>query len=1065
MPEIVTITDEPDKVVVTEQDGIALVTVVAQGPQGPAGDTDLLASVAFTGEYDDLEGKPTIPDVAGKADTTYVDTRSAILQAAIDGKPDTSDLSTVGLTGEYADLLNKPDIPAHLVYDVKFGVTVDGVRYQAVGDGSTDDAPALRMIEDKINEDGFGVMWFPPGRYMCRSHVWIRNGVTVDGVSNASILTSDVEGLLGIFRTDQSHEIPDGWVCQNITFEGTVTSFPTVPTSDRDRTPGPFHAIKVNGSFAPEVQDDFGQPTSGPLIRNIYLNNIKVKNMASLPITIFGVSGRHVTSNCEFEYTKDAGWVFNEEVILIGSRSYGSNDNGFSLSRGNRKVVCVGNTVENAALYGIWLSGYNSSIGPTEFVCTGNTVIDTGRACINLDFGPSFGIIANNYLNQGYHRGPVGHVGDIGTDGISISGASGNVHATGLLVTNNVIKNAARNGIGIKELDNALISGNHIINPGMDYRANGTEILAIDTDSNHGISMNTAGTYSNVRVMGNNLVESRSTPLGNLPIYRPNTSGTRMARNEATGAWRVKNNTLTINDTVMPGNPVVLQMAGDDTSVEVQWNMRGSGKLALRNADGSVLNLHSTSTSNAAKATMLMSAGADDTDYIGAVTASRNGDATSSTVAIRPFRNNLLASDGTAAPFWVKGMPSNSRGIIGLGGGQVNWRTAVDNTAYTANANDYLIVWTNLTAGRTLTLKDAATLDAGQTYIIADESGLAGTHNITIAPLVGTINGAVNVKLASNYGQLLVWSDGTNWHSSLDLSGKVDVVADKGLSTNDYTTADQSKLAGIAPGATQNSSDASLRDRSTHTGSQPISSVTTLQTALDSKATDSAVLHLTGGETVAGVVTFASRPVLTGVSDSSGSQILGLAAVASAVNYVQLSNAAAGAAAAVSAAGSDTNIPLVITGKGNGSVNIRPAANSVSGVKLQNANGANTVLNVDTSNLRIGIGNAAPNSSLHVSGSLATAVTATALNAATTLTAAHEAVEIDTTANITLPALSTCQGRVYELVNINAGTATIKGNGTELIGNVTTANTLSIPSGETRVLKAFPGAWRVMSAS
>ncbi|PYE14062.1 hypothetical protein DFR67_114161 [Williamsia limnetica] len=652
---------------------------------------------------------------------------------------------------------------------------------------------------------------------------------------SASFPTSDVEGVLGILRSDPTHEIPDGFVCQNVTFVGSVTTFPTVPTSDRDRTPGPFHGIKINGSFASEVQDDFGQPTSGPLIRDIYLNNIKVKNMASLPTTIFGVSGRHVTSNCEFEYTKDAGWAFNEEVILIGSRSYGSNDNGFSLSRGNRKVVCVGNTVENAALYGIWLSGYNSSIGPTKFTCTGNTVIDTGRACINLDLGLSYGIIANNYLNQGYHRGPVGHVGDIGTDGISISGASGNVHATGLLVTNNVIKNAARNGIGIKELDNALISGKHIINPGMQYRANGTEILVADTDSGHGISMNTSGTYSNVRVMGNNLVESRSTPLCNLPIYRPNTSGTRMARNEATGAWRAKNNTLTINDAVMPGSPVVLQMAGDDTSVEVQWNMRGSGKLALRNADGSVLNLHSTSTSNAAKATMLMSAGADDTDYIGAVTASRNGDTTSSTVAIRPFGNNLLASDGTAAPFWVKGMPSNSRGIIGFGGGQVNWRTAVDNTAYTANANDYLIAWTNLTAGRTLTLKDASTLEAGQTYIVADESGLASTHNITIAPLVGTINGAVNVKVASNYGQLLVWSDGTNWHSSPDLSGKVDVVVGKGLSSNYYTTVEQSKLAGIAALATRNATDADLRDRTTHIGTQSITTVTGLQAALDGK--------------------------------------------------------------------------------------------------------------------------------------------------------------------------------------------------------------------------------------
>ncbi|PYE14061.1 pectate lyase-like protein [Williamsia limnetica] len=77
--------------------------------------------------------------------------------------------------GEYADLLNKPDIPAHLVYDVQRGVTVDGVEYKAVGDPTTDDAPALRQIMDYIKDHGGGVFWIPPGTYMCRSHVYIRN--------------------------------------------------------------------------------------------------------------------------------------------------------------------------------------------------------------------------------------------------------------------------------------------------------------------------------------------------------------------------------------------------------------------------------------------------------------------------------------------------------------------------------------------------------------------------------------------------------------------------------------------------------------------------------------------------------------------------------------------------------------------------------------------------------------------------------------------------------------------------------------------------------------------------
>ena len=66
-------------------------------------------------------------------------------------------------------------------------------------------------------------------------------------------------------------------------------------------------------------------------------------------------------------------------------------------------------------------------------------------------------------------------------------------------------------------------------------------------------------------------------------------------------------------------------------------------------------------------------------------------------------------------------------------------------------------------------------------------------------------------------------------------AAKVDKVAGKGLSTEDYTTAEKNKLAAIASGATANATDAQLRDRATHTGAQAISTVTGLQAALDAK--------------------------------------------------------------------------------------------------------------------------------------------------------------------------------------------------------------------------------------
>lgn len=68
---------------------------------------------------------------------------------------------------------------------------------------------------------------------------------------------------------------------------------------------------------------------------------------------------------------------------------------------------------------------------------------------------------------------------------------------------------------------------------------------------------------------------------------------------------------------------------------------------------------------------------------------------------------------------------------------------------------------------------------------------------------------------------------------------KVDKVSGKGLSENDFTTTLKNKLDGIAAAATENDTDANLKNRANHTGAQAISTITGLQTALDGKASAS----------------------------------------------------------------------------------------------------------------------------------------------------------------------------------------------------------------------------------
>lgn len=64
-----------------------------------------------------------------------------------------------------------------------------------------------------------------------------------------------------------------------------------------------------------------------------------------------------------------------------------------------------------------------------------------------------------------------------------------------------------------------------------------------------------------------------------------------------------------------------------------------------------------------------------------------------------------------------------------------------------------------------------------------------------------------------------------------------------GATNKVLTAAERTKLSGIASGATANSTDAQLRDRSTHTGAQAISTISGLQPTLDSKY-DSAATKL-----------------------------------------------------------------------------------------------------------------------------------------------------------------------------------------------------------------------------
>lgn len=90
-------------------------------------------------------------------------------------------------------------------------------------------------------------------------------------------------------------------------------------------------------------------------------------------------------------------------------------------------------------------------------------------------------------------------------------------------------------------------------------------------------------------------------------------------------------------------------------------------------------------------------------------------------------------------------------------------RTAVSNANYTAKLSDTIIGYTSVTSSKTVTLP-AATGLVGKWYIISDEGGNCSSGTTTIA-ISGTVDGSAAKAITSAYGSLLIYSDGTNWHS------------------------------------------------------------------------------------------------------------------------------------------------------------------------------------------------------------------------------------------------------------------------------------------------------------
>lgn len=164
-----------------------------------------------------------------------------------------------------------------------------------------------------------------------------------------------------------------------------------------------------------------------------------------------------------------------------------------------------------------------------------------------------------------------------------------------------------------------------------------------------------------------------------------------------------------------------------------------------------------------------------------------------------------------------------------------------------ASGTDYDAEWVEQTGGGGGGAVDSVNGQTGVVVLDADDIDDTSTTQkfVTASDLTklgnlsGTNTGDQDLSSYATTASLSNYVPTTRTVNTKALSSNITLNQDDvldGTTYKQYSSTEKTKLSGIATGATANSSDATLLARTNHTGTQAISTVTGLQTALDGKS-------------------------------------------------------------------------------------------------------------------------------------------------------------------------------------------------------------------------------------
>lgn len=273
---------------------------------------------------------------------------------------------------------------------------------------------------------------------------------------------------------------------------------------------------------------------------------------------------------------------------------------------------------------------------------------------------------------------------------------------------------------------------------------------------------------------------------------------------------------------------------------------------------------------------------------------------------------------GTITALGVSLLAGSTVGAMQTTLGYTATPTASQFAGWDANSN---LSSNNFNTGYATTVTAAGTTTL--TVASPQQQYFTGSSNQTVAmPLTSTLvlgQSWLFVNLSS--GTITINSSGGNAITTLgaNSSTRVTCILTSGTSAASWSAATPVAGAGVVNSGTINNLAYYAATGST---------VSALATANNGVLVTSAGGVPSISSTLPSSLVVPSPKITTGIFDTNGNEILALTPVASAVNYLGVTNAATLGAVGVSALGTDTNILLSIAGKGNAGAQLQGCSNA-----------------------------------------------------------------------------------------------------------------------------------------